>query len=316
MGDQTVGDQTVGDQTVSDPSMQTTSHILTLACADRPGIVHAVSAGLLAVGGNITENQQFSEPDSATFCMRTVVATATDDPDEVRAAVASELAGLGITLATAAPGRATTTRIRVRRSDDRANVAILVSTADHCLVDLLYRWGSGGLRINPAVIISNHTACQPVADQYGIEFRHLPITADTKAVQEAQLREVFADFHVDLVVLARYMQVLSDQLCTDLAGRAINIHHSFLPGFKGAKPYHQAFHRGVKIVGATAHFVTADLDEGPIIEQDVARVDHTQTPEELTRLGQDTERLVLSRAVRLWSEDRIMLVGTKTVIFH
>jgi formyltetrahydrofolate deformylase len=300
---------------MSDASTQRTSHILTLACADRPGIVHAVSAGLLAVGGNITENHQFSEPDTATFCMRTVVTTATDDPAEVREAVAVELAGLGISPAeTATAGFST--RVRVRRSDDRPNVAILVSTADHCLVDLLYRWRSGGLRINPAVIVSNHTVCRPIADQYGIEFRHLPITADTKAIQEAQLREVFADFHVDLVVLARYMQVLSDQLCTDLAGRAINIHHSFLPGFKGAKPYHQAFHRGVKIVGATAHFVTADLDEGPIIEQDVARVDHTQTPEELTRLGQDTERLVLSRAVRLWSEDRIMLVGTKTVIFH
>jgi formyltetrahydrofolate deformylase len=296
----------VTNPTVINPTVQPISHILTLACADRPGIVHAVSAGLLAVGGNITENHQFSEPDTATFCMRTVVATATDDPAEVRAAVAIELAGLGID----------SSRITVRRSDQRPNVAILVSTADHCLVDLLYRWRSGGLHINPAVIVSNHTVCQPIAEQYGIEFRHLPVTPDGKDVQEAQLREVFADFHVDLVVLARYMQVLSDQLCIDLAGRAINIHHSFLPGFKGAKPYHQAFHRGVKIVGATAHFVTADLDEGPIIEQDVARVDHTHTPEELTRLGQDTERLVLSRAVRLWSENRIMLVGTKTVIFH
>ncbi len=297
-------------------STTSTSHILTLACADRPGIVHAVSAGLLEVGGNITENHQFSEPNTETFCMRTVVTTPTNDPAVVRAAVSMKLAELGIAAAETATETGTAARIKVRRSDQQPNVAIMVSTADHCLVDLLYRWRSGGLHINPAVIVSNHTACRHIADQYGIEFRHLPITAETKAEQEAQLRDVFAEFDVDLVVLARYMQVLSDQLCTDLAGRAINIHHSFLPGFKGAKPYHQAFHRGVKIVGATAHFVTADLDEGPIIEQDVARVDHTHTPEELTRLGQDTERLVLSCAVRLWSEDRIMLVGTKTVIFH
>ncbi|HUF99045.1 MAG TPA: formyltetrahydrofolate deformylase [Ilumatobacter sp.] len=292
-----------------------TSHILTLSCADRPGIVHAVSAGLLAVGGNITENHQFSEPDTATFCMRTVVSTATTESDEVAAAVATKLAEFGIAAATdeAEPEQL---RIKVRRADDRPNVAILVSTADHCLVDLLYRWRTGGLQINVVAIVSNHTVCQPIAAQNGIEFVYLPVTAATKAAQEAQLRDVFVRCDVDLVVLARYMQVLSDQLCTDLAGRAINIHHSFLPGFKGAKPYHQAFHRGVKIVGATAHFVTADLDEGPIIEQDVARVDHTHTPEQLTRLGQDTERLVLSRAVRLWSEDRIMLVGTKTVVFH
>jgi len=296
--------------------MTTTSHILTLACADRPGIVHAVSAGLLAVNGNITENHQFSEPTTETFCMRTEVTTATDDPADVYAAVSTQLAELGINDGVAGPGALGIRVLKVRRSNDRPNVAILVSTADHCLVDLLYRWRSGGLRINPVVIVSNHTVCQPIADQYGIEFRHVPITPATKATQEAQVREAFAEFHVDLVVLARYMQVLSDQMCIDLAGRAINIHHSFLPGFKGAKPYHQAFHRGVKIVGATAHFVTAELDEGPIIEQDVARVDHSQTPEDLTRLGQDTERLVLSRAVRLWSEDRILLVGTKTVIFH
>jgi formyltetrahydrofolate deformylase len=278
-----------------------TRHILTLSCPDRPGIVYAVSAGLLDVGANIVENAQFSEPDSGLFCLRTVIDTAESDPDRVRAAVLARLD--------------TPVTLRVRRESDLPRVLIMVSQVDHCLVDLLYRWNNGGLRIDVALIVSNHTDLASHAERYGIDFHHLPVTPDTKTQQEARLRQLISDYRIDLVVLARYMQILSDDLCRDLAGRAINIHHSFLPGFKGARPYHQAHRRGVKLVGATAHFVTTELDEGPIIEQDVARVDHAHTVEQLTRLGQDTERLVLARAVRLWSEDRIALVGDKTVIF-
>jgi formyltetrahydrofolate deformylase len=182
-------------------------------------------------------------------------------------------------------------------------------------VDLLYRWRTGALPIDIPVIVSNHPDCALVAATHGIPYVHLPITASTKASQEAQLKALIERHEIDLVVLARYMQVLSDDLCAHLSGRAINIHHSFLPGFKGAKPYHQAHERGVKLVGATAHFVTADLDEGPIIEQDVARVNHAHTVEQLVSLGQDTERAVLSRAVRYWAEDRVLLVGNTTVVF-
>ena len=284
-------------------------HILTLACPDRPGIVHAVSAGLLDIAGNIAENAQFSEPDSGIFCLRTVVDTDVGDPGDVRAAVLARLAAAGVHVGGAA------TTVHVRRADHRPKVLIMVSKADHCLVDLLYRWRTGALPIDIPAIVSNHPDLAEHAERHGIEFRHLPVTPATKADQERQLRTLIDEFAIELVVLARYMQILSTDLCRDLAGRAINIHHSFLPGFKGARPYHQAYHRGVKLVGATAHFVTADLDEGPIIEQDVARVNHSHTAEELTRLGQDTERVVLARAVRLWSEDRIALVGSKTVVF-
>ena len=293
---------------MTDPGRATTRHILTLACPDRPGIVHAVSAGLLDVDGNIVENAQFSEPDTGIFCLRTVVDAPPADSADVRAAVMARLAAAGI--ADAAPAT-----VGVRRADHRPNVMIMVSKADHCLVDLLYRWRTGALPIDIPVIVSNHPDLAEHAERHGIEFRHLPVSPDTKPAQERALRDVIAEFAIDLVVLARYMQILSDEMCRHLAGRAINIHHSFLPGFKGAKPYHQAHQRGVKIVGATAHFITSDLDEGPIIEQDVTRVTHAHTPEQLTRMGQDIERLVLARAVRLWSEDRIVLVGAKTVVF-
>ena len=191
----------------------------------------------------------------------------------------------------------------------------MVSKFDHCLVDLLYRWRTGNIAIDIPLIVSNHPDCRGLADAHGIPYVHLPVTKDTKAAQEAELVRLIEAEAIDLVVLARYMQILSDDLCRHLAGRAINIHHSFLPGFKGAKPYHQAYERGVKLVGATAHFVTADLDEGPIIEQDVARVNHAHTVEQLVSLGQDTERLVLSRAVKLWAENRVLLVGDKTTVF-
>jgi formyltetrahydrofolate deformylase len=286
------------------------SHILTLTCPDRPGIVHAVTAGLLDVEGNIVENEQFTDPDTNTFCMRTVVATPSAGSAAVREAVAGRLAVL--------PGDWTTDgsmALTVRPEAERPKVMIMVSKYDHCLVDLLYRWRNGMLAIDIPLIVSNHPDCQPVAGRYDIPFLHLPVTQETKPQQEEQIKELVRSHGVDLVVLARYMQILSDDLCEFLEGRAINIHHSFLPGFKGAKPYHQAHARGVKLVGATAHFVTADLDEGPIIEQEVARVNHTHTADQLVELGQDTERVVLARAVRAWAEDRIMRVGDKTVVF-
>jgi formyltetrahydrofolate deformylase len=281
--------------------------ILTLTCADRSGIVHDVSGAILNVGGNIVENAQFTDPDSRTFCMRTVV-NADCPADALRQAIATRLTGDDAS-------------IRVRHLSRRPRVMILVSKFDHCLVDLLYRWNNDTLPIDIPIIVSNHTDCAVPVAQYGIPYLHLPITnapdgPTSKLAQEARLKDLVAEHHIDLVVLARYMQILSDDMCTHLTGRAINIHHSFLPGFKGAKPYHQAHERGVKLVGATAHFVTADLDEGPIIEQDVARVDHTHTATDLVALGKDTERLVLSRAVRNWAEDRIFTVGTKTVVFR
>jgi formyltetrahydrofolate deformylase len=280
----------------------TNHHVLTLTCPDRPGIVHAVCTGLLDVGGNIVENQQFTDPGTSTFCMRMVVAADTDDPSAVHWAVTERL---GDPMAA----------VNVRPIDARPKVLIMVSKFDHCLVDLLYRWRNGLLAIDIPIIVSNHPDCQPVAGRYDIPFLHLPVTKDTKAEQEAQIQELVRTHDIDLVVLARYMQVLSDDLCEFLRGRAINIHHSFLPGFKGAKPYHQAHDRGVKLVGATAHFVTAELDEGPIIEQDVERVTHAHTADQIIELGQDTERMVLARAVRYWAEDRVFLVGDKTVVF-
>lgn len=285
----------------------TTNHVLTLTCADRPGIVHAVTAGLLEVGGNIVDNAQFSDPDTNTFCMRTTVETEVGEPAVVAATVATHLGD-------------PEARLRVRREDERPRVLILVSRYDHCLLDLLYRWRNGMLAIEIPAIVSNHADCAEVAERYGIPYHHLPVTRDaagptSKSAQETRIVELVEEHRVDLVVLARYMQILSADLCHRLAGRAINIHHSFLPGFKGARPYHQAHARGVKLVGATAHFVTAELDEGPIIEQDVARVTHAHTAAQLVELGQDVERLVLSRAVRAWAEDRVLLVDHKTVVF-
>jgi formyltetrahydrofolate deformylase len=278
------------------------NYILTLTCPDRPGIVHAVCSGLLEIQANIVENAQFGEPDTNTFCMRTVFSTEWEDLEQVIAPLRRQLGDDATTL-------------HVRREAHRPNVLIMVSKFDHCLVDLLYRWRNGGLPINIPMIVSNHPDCAVIAEQYGIPFTHLPITKTNKAEQEQVLRALLVEHAIDLVVLARYMQVLSEDLCRHLSGRIINIHHSFLPGFKGARPYHQAHDRGVKLVGATAHFVTADLDEGPIIEQDVARVNHAHTAEQLVSLGQDTERQVLSRAVRYWAEDRVLLVGAKTVVF-
>ncbi len=277
-------------------------YVLTVQCPDRKGIVHAVSGALLDVGANIVENAQFEDDDSGTFCQRTVFEAEAGLGDTVRGRLDQRLVGFDA-------------QIVVRLGVARPRVMILVSKFDHCLVDLLYRWRTGDLPIDIPVIVSNHTDCEPIAKAHNIEFVHLAVSPDTKAAQEAALLALMEQHDVSLVVLARYMQILSNDLCERLRGRAINIHHSFLPGFKGARPYHQAYARGVKLVGATAHFVTGDLDEGPIIEQEVVRVSHAHSAEALTRLGQDVERVVLARAVKLWAESRIFAVGNKTVVF-
>ncbi len=277
-------------------------YLLTLTCQDRPGIIHAVAGALLDVSANVLEQAQFTDQDSGLFAMRTRFEAPDDDAPAVRRLVAERTAGFSPT-------------VDVRLEESRRRVLVMVSKYDHCLVDLLYRYDNGELPVEIPLIVSNHEDCRPLAERHGIPFVVLPVTPDTKSAQEARLLALVEEHAIDVVVLARYMQVLSDDLCSRLPGRIINIHHSFLPGFKGARPYHQAHARGVKLIGATAHFVTADLDEGPIIEQGVQRVDHAATPDDLAEIGRDVERLVLARAVRLFAEDRIVLDGKRTIVF-
>ncbi len=279
-----------------------TTYVVTLQCADGPGIVRAASSAIVQVGGNILENDQFTDPVTGQFCMRTRFETNNDQIADVREVLMSELA----------PFEA---QLGLRDELTQRRAIIMVSTADHCLADLLYRREQGDLPLDIAAIVANHPDCRPLAERYGVPFFEIAVTNDTKQAAEDELRGLIARFGADVVILARYMQVLSAELCSDLSGRAINIHHSFLPGFKGARPYHQAYERGVKIIGATAHFVTPELDEGPIIEQDVVRVTHARRPSDLSSLGRDIERTVLARAVRLIAEDRVALVGKRTVIF-
>ena len=279
-----------------------TAYILTFRCPDGPGITHAITGALLTVGANILEQAQFTEPTTDDFCLRTRFDVPTEDLAVVSKAVTDATEHL-------APA------ITLRHEEDRRRVLLMVSKFDHCLVDLLYRHQLGELKIDIPLIVSNHPDCADIADRAGIPYVHLPITPETKPAQEARLLELISEHRIDVVVLARYMQVLSNDLCREISGRAINIHHSFLPGFKGARPYHQAFERGVKLIGATAHYVTADLDEGPIIEQDVQRVTHAHSAAALAEMGRDVERMVLARAVRLFSEDRILMTGSRTVVF-
>lgn len=279
-----------------------TAYILTFRCPDGPGITHAITGALLTVGANILEQAQFTEPTTDDFCLRTRFDVPTEDLAVVSKAVTDATEHL-------APA------ITLRHEEDRRRVLLMVSKFDHCLVDLLYRHQLGELKIDIPLIVSNHPDCADIADRAGIPYVHLPITPETKPAQEARLLELISENRIDVVVLARYMQVLSNDLCREISGRAINIHHSFLPGFKGARPYHQAFERGVKLIGATAHYVTADLDEGPIIEQDVQRVNHAHSAAALAEMGRDVERMVLARAVRLFSEDRILMTGSRTVVF-
>lgn len=277
-------------------------HILSLQCADGPGIIHAVSTALLESGANVLDQAQFTDEDTGLFAMRTRFEGSFEDPSVYAAAVREAAARFQ-------------PRVEVRREDQRRRAMIMVSRYDHCLVDLLYRHGIGELPIDIPLIVSNHPDCEPIAARHGIPFVVIPVDVESKELAESELRSLIESARIDVVVLARYMQVLSDDFCGSMRGRIINIHHSFLPGFKGARPYHQAHERGVKLIGATAHFVTADLDEGPIIEQDVERVDHADRPDRLAEIGRDVERVVLARAVRLFAEDRIVLDGNRTIVF-
>jgi formyltetrahydrofolate deformylase len=276
-------------------------YIVTLSCIDRPGIVHAISGGLLGAGCNITESQQFLSPETGTFFMRIEVATE-QSLEQIRAGLAPIRDDFHMSL-------------RVDDGAKRTRTLIMCSKAGHALNDLLFAQRAGTLAIDVPVIVSNHLDLKPMADFYGVDFVHLPVTKENKSQAEAELLKLAEDYNIELVVLARYMQILSDSLCERMEGRVINIHHSFLPSFKGAKPYHQAYARGVKLIGATAHYVTADLDEGPIIDQEVTHVSHTRTAEQLVELGRSVEGRTLTRAVQWHAEHRVMLDGQRTIVF-
>ena len=279
---------------------------LTLSCPDRPGIVHAVSGFLFERGGNILDAAQYADDKdqdaTGLFFMRVSFACAQLSYDELKEALSVLASDFGM-------------RWKLHQASQPMRTVLMVSKEGHCLNDLLFRWKSGLLKLDIRAIVGNHRELESLADSYKVPFHHIPVTAATKTQAEARQYEVIQSEGAELVVLARYMQILSDEMCQNLAGRAINIHHSFLPSFKGAKPYHQAHARGVKLIGATAHYVTSDLDEGPIIEQDVARVEHSRTVEDLTAMGRDTESQVLARALKWHSEHRVLLNGHKTVIF-
>lgn len=284
------------------PATGPNTYTLTLSCPDRPGIVSAVSASLVAAGGNITESAQFGSPETGSFFMR-VDFTSLRSYDEVRAGLAPVAEDFGMSW-------------ELHRSGRRVRTLIMASKAGHCLNDLLFQQRAGTLSIDIPAIVSNHRDLEPLADFYGVPFHYIPVTADTKQAAEDQLRALMAELGIELVVLARYMQILSNELCSELSGRAINIHHSFLPSFKGARPYHQAHARGVKLIGATAHYVTSDLDEGPIIEQEVIRVDHARSAAQLAALGSDVEGRALSKAVQWHAEHRVLLDGRRTIVFN
>lgn len=278
--------------------------ILNLHCADKPGITAAVTTFLSERGCNILEAQQFNDRETDQFFMRVAFDLGGAEKDTLRREFAQ-----------VADSFAMEWRLALENRPRR--VLIMVSKFDHCLVDLLYRWRIGELNIEPVAIVSNHQRDASIKIDIGdIPFHHLPVTRDTKPMQEAKLREIADAVDAELIVLARYMQILSDEQAAYFSGRCINIHHSFLPGFKGARPYHQAHARGVKMIGATAHFVTTDLDEGPIIHQDVEAISHADTPEDLVRKGRDIERRVLAEAVRLFTQERVAVAGSRTVVFR
>ena len=279
--------------------------VLTVDCPQEPGLVHAVTGFLIQNSGDILESQQLDDRLTGRFFLR--LHFETSDPT-----VSLEQLRRGF------QEIASVHAMNWQLWDARApyRTLLMVSKFGHCLNDLLFRWKIGALQVDIPAVVSNHRDLEPLVRSYGIDFHHIPITPETKPAGEARLLELVDELDIDLVVLARYMQVLSDDLCKRLEGRAINIHHSFLPSFKGAKPYHQAFERGVKLVGATAHYVTADLDEGPIIEQDVTRVDHRATSEDLVAAGRDVECQVLSRAIAWHAQSRILLNGRRTVVFR
>ncbi|MQA26125.1 MAG: formyltetrahydrofolate deformylase [Micromonosporaceae bacterium] len=279
--------------------------VLTIVCPDKPGIVYAVSSFLVQHSGNILASQQFDDRPERRFFMRVQFETLDPDVtlDELRHGFSWVAESFHMSW-------------RLVAETSRVRTLIMVSKLGHCLNDLLFRWHSGALPIDVAGIVSNHPDATDFAARYDIPYHHVPVTPETKADAEALLLQLVRDLDIELVVLARYMQILSDDLCKQLEGRAINIHHSFLPSFKGAKPYHQAHERGVKLVGATAHYITPELDEGPVIEQDVIRVDHNLGPEQFVAAGRDVECLVLARAVKWHAEHRVLLNGNRTVVFR
>ena len=281
----------------------TTTYILTLSCPDQRGIVHAVSGFLLERGGNIEEAAQYNDHDTGLFFMRVQFACADAGAEALREQIGTLAARFDM-------------RWQLHAAAQPMRAVIFVSKEGHCLNDLLFRWKSGLLPLDIRAIVSNHREFYQLAASYNVPFHHIAVNKANKAQAEERQLEIIDGEGAELVVLARYMQVLSDAMCQRLAGRAINIHHSFLPSFKGAKPYYQAHDRGVKLIGATAHYVTADLDEGPIIEQDVARVDHSLTVEDLTAIGRDTESQVLARAVKWHGEHRVLVNGQRTVVFR
>ncbi|CUR56259.1 Formyltetrahydrofolate deformylase [metagenome] len=294
-----------GTTIAAPPGQAAGDFVLTLLCPDRPGIVHAVTGFLVQNGANIVESQQFGDQITDRFFMRIdfSVSGAPVTAEELRTRFAGVASTYGMDYelwAARAPYK----------------TLIMVSKQLHCLNDLLFRYSTGSLQIEIPAVVSNHRDAEKLCDVYGLPFHHIPVTAETKGAAEEQLLGLVKEHDIHLVVLARYMQVLSDEVCRTLAGKVINIHHSFLPSFKGAKPYHQAYERGVKLVGATAHYVTADLDEGPIIEQDTLRVDHGYNQDQLVAAGRDVEAQVLSRAVRWHSESRVLLNGHRTVVFR
>jgi formyltetrahydrofolate deformylase len=303
-------------QPLSASGQQATPFVLTVACPERSGIVHAVSSFLAMRGFDIAEHQQFDDHVSNTLFLRTAFTgtlacagangTGADGADSTADSLSADFAEIAGEFG-----------MSYSFHDDRPQrILVMVSKFGHCLNDLIFRWRARSLGADIAAVVSNHGDLRPMAEAAGLPFIHVPVTASTKPQAESRLLELVDEHDADLVVLARYMQVLSDGLCGELHGRAINIHHSFLPGFKGAKPYHQAYERGVKLVGATAHYVTGDLDEGPIIEQEVFRVDHGVDPDSLVTAGRDAEAIALSRAVKWHCQHRVLLNGTRTVVFR
>jgi formyltetrahydrofolate deformylase len=281
------------------------SFILTLSCPDNVGIVHAVTGFLVKYNGNIIEAAQYSDITTQRFFMRIkfdILRQIDGNCDEFRLAFTMLADTMDMNW-------------QLYRANDKIRTILMVSKLGHCLNDLLFRYRSGLIPLDIRAVVSNHRDYYQLSAQYNIPFYHFPVTTETKSQAENSLLDLIKQENVDLVVLARYMQVLSDNLCRQLDGKAINIHHSFLPSFKGARPYYQAHDRGVKIIGATAHFVTSELDEGPIIEQDVARVDHTHDPEQFTAIGRDVESVVLSRAVTWYAQHRVLRNGNKAVVF-
>ncbi len=284
----------------------TSNTVLTLSCPDQPGIVARVASYFAEQAFNIEESSQFEDPETGQFFLRTEFSCPGCD-DQALAQLQQGFQAVADDFGMA---------WQLRRLDQRMRVVLAVSKWGHCFNGLLHKWRAGTLPVDIVAVVSNHDDMREMSEWYGVPYHYLPVSSENRAEQEAQILAVMDDSDAELLVLARYMQILTDDLCTQLAGRAINIHHSFLPGFKGARPYHQAYERGVKLIGATAHYVTGDLDEGPIIEQAVERVSHANSPEELVEIGRDIETVVLARAVTWHAQHRVLLNGNRTVVFR